>query len=54
MGLGIEIEIGMSGFAVHFVYQRATRSPVNIQVQERKVAFAFSFHGELNGLTEAV
>jgi hypothetical protein len=34
MGLGIEVEIGVSGLAVHFVTQRAIRSSVNIQVQE--------------------
>jgi hypothetical protein len=38
MGLGIEVEIGVSGLAVHFVSQRAVRSSVNIQVQEWEVA----------------
>jgi hypothetical protein len=50
MALGVEVEIGVSGLAVHFVTQRAIRSSVNIQVQEWKVAFTFGFHGELNGL----
>jgi hypothetical protein len=36
------------------VTQRAIRSSVNIQVQEWEVAFAFGFHGELNGLMDAV
>jgi hypothetical protein len=27
MGLGFELEIGLCGFAVHFVFQSATRSP---------------------------
>jgi hypothetical protein len=50
MGLGVELEIGVSGLAVHFVTQRAIRSSVNIQAQEWEVAFTFGFHGELNGL----
>jgi hypothetical protein len=54
MGLGVEVEIGVSGLAVHFVSQRAIRSSVDIQVQEWEVAFTFGFHGELNGLMEAV
>jgi hypothetical protein len=33
MGLGVEVKIGVSGLAVHFVTQRAIRSSVNIQVQ---------------------
>jgi hypothetical protein len=37
LGLGIEVEIGVSGLAVHFVSQRANRSSVNIQVQEWEV-----------------
>jgi hypothetical protein len=36
------------------VSQRAIRSSVNIQVQEWEVAFTFGFHGELNGLMDAV
>jgi hypothetical protein len=39
MGLGVEVKIGVSGLAVHFVNQRAIRSSVNIQVQEWSVAF---------------
>jgi hypothetical protein len=27
MGLGVEVEIGVCGLVVHFVSQRATRSP---------------------------
>jgi hypothetical protein len=54
MGLGVEIEIGVSGLAVYFGPQRAIRSSVNVQVQEWEVAFTFSFHRELNGLMEAV
>jgi hypothetical protein len=54
MGLGVEVEIGVSGLVVHFVSQRAIRSSVNIQVQEREVTFTFGFHGELNGLMDAV
>jgi hypothetical protein len=54
MGLGVEVEIGVSGLAVHFVSQSAIRSSVNIQVQEWEVAFAFRFHGEQNGLMDAV
>jgi hypothetical protein len=37
MGIGVEVEIGVSGLAVHFVTQRAIRSSVNIQVQEWEV-----------------
>jgi hypothetical protein len=54
MGLGVEVEIGVSGLAVHVVTQRSIRSSVNIQVQEREVVFTFGFHGELNGLLDAV
>jgi hypothetical protein len=54
MGLGNEVEIGVSGLAAHFVSQRAIWSPVNIEVQEWEVAFTFSFHRELNGLMDAV
>jgi hypothetical protein len=51
MGLGFEVEIGVSGLPVHFVTQRAIRSPVRISVQ---VAFTFGFHGELIELMDAV
>jgi hypothetical protein len=34
MGLGVEVKIGVSGLAVHFVTQRAIRFSVNVQVQE--------------------
>jgi hypothetical protein len=54
MGLGVEVEIGVSGLAIHFVSKRAVRSSINIQVQEWEVAFTFGFHGELNGLMDAV
>jgi hypothetical protein len=54
MGLGIEVEIGVNGLAVHFVSQRAIWSSVNIQVQEWEVAFTLGFYCELNGLMEAV
>jgi hypothetical protein len=54
MGLGIEVEIGVSGLAVHFVSQRAIRSSVNIHVQKWEVAFTFGFHRELSGLMDAV
>jgi hypothetical protein len=54
MGLGVEVEIGVSGLAVYFVTQRAIWSSVNIQVQKWEVAFTFGFHGELNGLMDAV
>jgi hypothetical protein len=37
MGLGIEVEIGVSGLAVHFVSERPIWSSVNIQVQEWEV-----------------
>jgi hypothetical protein len=39
MGLAVEVKIGVGGFAVHFVSQRAFRSSVIIQVQEWEVAF---------------
>jgi hypothetical protein len=54
MGLGVEVEIGVSWLAVHFVSQTTIRSSVNIQAQEWEVPFTFSFHGELNGLMDAV
>jgi hypothetical protein len=54
MGLGVEVEIGVSGLAVHFVSQRAIRYSVNIQVQKWEVDFTFGFHLELNGLMDAV
>jgi hypothetical protein len=53
MGLGIQVETGACGFGVHFVSQRAIRSPVN-KVHEEEVAFTFGFHGELNGLMDVV
>jgi hypothetical protein len=46
-GIGLEVEIGVCGLAVHFVAQTADRSSVNIYVQEGDVAFTFSFRGEL-------
>jgi hypothetical protein len=54
MGLGAEVEIGVFGLAVHLVSQRGIQSSVNIQVYEWEVAFTFGFHGELNGLMDAV
>jgi hypothetical protein len=54
MRLGIEVEIGVSGLAVHFVSQRAIQSSINIQVREWEVAFTFGSHGELNELMDAV
>jgi hypothetical protein len=54
MGFGVEVEIGVSGLAVHLVSQRAIRFSVNIQVHEWEVAFTFGFHGEWNGLMDAV
>jgi hypothetical protein len=53
-GTCVEVEIGVCGLAVQFVAQRAIRSSVNMQVQEWEVAFTFGFHGELNGLMDAV
>jgi hypothetical protein len=44
-GTNIEAEIGVGGFAVHSVAQRAISSPVNIYVQEGKIALSFSLHG---------
>jgi hypothetical protein len=32
MGLGVGVETGVCGLAVHFVSQRAIRSPVNVCV----------------------
>jgi hypothetical protein len=54
IGLGVEVKIGVNGLAVHFMTQRAIRSSVSIQVQEWEMAFTFGFHGELNGLMDAV
>jgi hypothetical protein len=54
LGFGVEVKIYVSGLAVHFVSQTAIRSSVNIQVQEWEVAFIFGFHGELNGLMDAL
>jgi hypothetical protein len=54
MGLGVEVEIGVSGLAVYFVSQRAIRFSVNIQVQEWEVVFTFGFYGVLNGFMDAV
>jgi hypothetical protein len=54
MGLGVDVKIGVSGLAVHFVTQRAIRSFVYIQVQEWEVAFTSGFHGELNGFMDAI
>jgi hypothetical protein len=54
MRLGIEVEIGVSGLAVHFLSQRAIRSSVNIQAQDWEVAVTFGFYRELNALIDAV
>jgi hypothetical protein len=54
VGVCIELEIDVFGLSVHFLTQRAIRLPVNINVQEREVAAAFSFHGELYALVDAV
>jgi hypothetical protein len=51
---GAEVEMGVSGLAVHFVPQTAICSSVNTEVQEWEVAFIFGFHGELNGLMDAL
>jgi hypothetical protein len=42
------------GLEVHFVSQRAIRSPLNIEVQEGQMVFAFSFLSEFNGFMGAV
>jgi hypothetical protein len=39
---------------VHLASQRAIRSHVNVEVQKWEVALSFGFHGELNGLVDAV
>jgi hypothetical protein len=49
MRLGVEVKIGVSGLAVHFVSQRASRFPL-----QKEVTFTFGFHGELNGFMDAV
>jgi hypothetical protein len=54
MELVVEVEIGVCGLAVHFMSQRAIKSPVIVCVQEGEVFFAFGFHGELTGLVDAV
>jgi hypothetical protein len=52
MGLLVVVEFSVSGLSVHFVSQRAIRSSVNIQVQERELTFTFGFYGELNELVD--
>jgi hypothetical protein len=54
MGLHVVVEIGVSGLAVNFESQKAIWSSLSNQVQEWDVAFTFGFHGELNGLKNAV
>jgi hypothetical protein len=44
----------MGRFAVHPVAQRAIRSPVDVDIQERKVAVSLRLHGELNVLVDTV
>lgn len=48
-----EVDV-MSGFAVYLMVHRAIRSPVNICIQERKVAVSFGLRGELNILVYSV
>jgi hypothetical protein len=54
MGLGVEVEIGMCGLEVHFVYQTAIRLPESVCVQEGEVSFTFGFHGERIAWADAV
>jgi hypothetical protein len=49
----VEVEIRMCGFAVHSVAHRAVGSPVNIRVQEGKVALYFGLLGKLYALMNA-
>jgi hypothetical protein len=42
MGLGVEVEIGVSGLVVHFVTQRAIRSPVNTSRKGRWLSLPVS------------
>lgn len=49
-----EVDVGMSGFAVYLMVHRAIRFPVNICIQEGKVAVSFGLPGELNILVDSV
>jgi hypothetical protein len=51
---GGDINVGMGRFAVYLMAPRAIRSPVNICVQEGKVAVSFGLHGKLNILVDSV
>jgi hypothetical protein len=54
MRTGTEVNVGMGRFAVYLMAHRAIRSPVNICVQEGKVAVSFGLCGELNILVDSV
>jgi hypothetical protein len=54
MGPSIEVQIGMGGFAVRSVAQRAVGSSINICVWEGEVALPFGLHSELNAPMDAV
>jgi hypothetical protein len=54
MGAVIQVEVGVCSFTVHSMVQGAIGSPVNIDIQEEKVAVSFRLHGELNALVDTV
>jgi hypothetical protein len=54
MRVGIQVEIGMGRFVVHSMAPRVIGSPVDINIQEGKVAISFCLHGELNALVDTV
>jgi hypothetical protein len=46
MGPSVEVQIGMRGFVVYSVAQRAIGSPINICFQDGEMAQPFGLHSE--------
>jgi hypothetical protein len=51
---GIQVGVGMGRFMVYSMSEGTIGSPVNINIQEGKVAISFHLHGELDGLVDTV
>jgi hypothetical protein len=54
MRTGAEVNVSKGRFTVYLMAYRAIRSPMNICVQEGKVALSFGFCGELHILMDNV
>ena len=50
----VQVKVCVGRFSVDFMAQGAIRSPINVNVQERKVAILLRFHGKLNIPVKAI